>query len=158
MKTPRLPFPVSPLLIAVLLPLSAHAQAPASASIAPKAAMKASAVFDWKDLVAKDMPNGQRRLVFDGPSVQMDEFECHITTLKVGQASGIPHTHTVEELTIVNEGTVEVIINDRRQTIGKGSVFYFAPQDTVGIRNVGQTPATYTVISMAVHQVALPTK
>jgi XRE family transcriptional regulator, regulator of sulfur utilization len=162
MKTPRLPSPVGSLLLAALLPLALRAQAPAPAAPAlapvPKVEMKSSAVFDWKNLVAKENPNGQRRVVFDGPSAKMDELECHITTLKVGQTSGTPHTHVDEELTIVNEGTVEVVINDRTQVIGKGSVFYFAPQDTVGIRNAGKTPATYTVIKMTVHAVPVATK
>lgn len=160
MPIPRLPSPIGAALLALLLPLAALAQAPAPAmpAAAPKVEMKSSAVFDWKDLVAKENPNGQRRVVFDGPSAKLDELECHITTLKVGQTSGTPHTHTDEELTIVNEGTVEVIINNRTQVIGKGSVFYFAPQDTVGIRNAGKTPATYTVIKMTVHAVPAPTK
>jgi mannose-6-phosphate isomerase-like protein (cupin superfamily) len=148
---------VASLVLAALLPLAGHGQPPVPPA-APKVEMKSSAVFDWKNLVAKEMPNGERRPVFDGPSVKMAELECHITTLKVGQTSGVPHTHTDEELTIVNEGTVEVVINDHTQTIGKGSVFYFAPQDTVGIRNVGKTPATYTVIKMTVHAVPVATK
>jgi len=156
MKIPRLPRPLSPLLIALVLPIGARAQTPAAAT--PKTEMKSSAVFDWKNLVAKENPNGERRVVFDGPSAKMAELECHITTLKVGQTSGTPHTHTDEELTIVNEGTVEVIINDHTQIIGKGSVFYFAPQDTVGIRNAGRTPATYTVIKMTVTPVPVATK
>jgi mannose-6-phosphate isomerase-like protein (cupin superfamily) len=130
------------------LPFAARAQTPAAAN--PTTPMKTSMVFDWKALTPKATPVGERRMVFDGPSAKMAELECHITTLNPGQVSGTPHTHTSEELTIVNEGTVEVIINDRKQTIGKGSVFYFAPQDTTGIRNAGPTPATYTVIEMAV--------
>jgi len=157
MKTPRLPFLLSPLLIAAVLPLAAPAQAPTAAP-APKTAMKTSMVFDWNALVPKEFPYGRRRPVFDGPSVKMDGLECHITTLNPGQISGPAHTHTDEEVTIVNEGTVEVSINDRKQTIGKGSVFYFAPADTVGIRNVGQTPATYTVIKLTVQSVPVATK
>jgi mannose-6-phosphate isomerase-like protein (cupin superfamily) len=156
-----MPTSLRPLLLALLLPLAARAQtpaAPAAPAGTPKVEMKSSAVFDWKTLVAKEMPNGQRRLVFDGPSAQLDQFECHITTLKPGQASGAPHTHTNEEVTVVNAGTVEVIINGRTQAVGRGSVFYFAPQDTVGIRNPGPGPATYTVFELTVHAVPIATK
>jgi quercetin dioxygenase-like cupin family protein len=45
---------------------------------------------------------------------------------------------------------VEVSINGKTQTVGKGSVFYFAPQDLAGIRNPSSAPATYTVIEMTV--------
>jgi len=112
--------------------------------------MKTSMIFDWNALVPIPMPFGERRIVFDGPSVKMAELECHVTTLNPGQTSGAAHTHVNEELTVVNEGTVEVTINGRKQTIGKGSVFYFAPQDTTGIRNTSAAPATYTVIEMAI--------
>jgi XRE family transcriptional regulator, regulator of sulfur utilization len=155
MKTPRLPLLLGLVLAAAL---AARAQAPAAAKPV-LTAMKDSAVFDAKDFVAKEWPNGSlRRMVFDGPSAKMDELECHVTTLKAGQTSGAPHTHTDEELTVVNAGTVEVLINGHTQAVGPGSVFYFAPQDTVGIRNPGPRNATYTVFKMTVHAVPVATK
>lgn len=155
MKKNRLPLLLGLVLAAAL---AARAQAPAAAKpvLTP---MKDSAVFDAKDFVAKEWPNGsQRRMVFDGPSAKMDELECHVTTLKPGQTSGAPHTHTDEELTVVNAGTVEVIIDGRTRAVSAGSVFYFAPQDTVGIRNPGPGDATYTVFKMTVRAVPVATK
>jgi mannose-6-phosphate isomerase-like protein (cupin superfamily) len=117
-----------------------------------KAKMMESTVFDWKDLKSETRPNGERRAVFDNPTASLANLECHVTTLKVGETSGAAHPHNtgglVEELTVVKEGTVEVWMNDRHQTIGPGSVFYFAPKDSVAIKNVGATPATYVVISI----------
>jgi len=118
----------------------------------PAAKMTESTAVDWKDLKAEARPNGERRAVFDNPTVSLANLECHITTLKVGESSGAPHTHDtnglVEEVTVLKEGTVELTMKDRKQTIGAGSVFYFAPKDLTGIRNVGSTPATYVVISI----------
>ena len=123
------------------------AQAPAAAKT-PGPKLINSAVYDWNDLKPQQRPNGERRAVFDNPTETLANFECHITTLKVGENSGPAHTHTVEEATFVKEGTVEVLINDTKRTIGPGSVFYFAAKDAVAIRNVGATPATYVVFSI----------
>ncbi len=138
-------------LSAVSLTTFALAQAPAGPKpLAPK--MTESTVFDWKDLKVEQRPNAERRAVFDNPTVSLSNLECHITTLKVGESSGAAHPHNtnglVEEVTFVKEGTVEVTMNERHQTIGAGSVFYFAPKDSVAIKNVGATPATYVVISV----------
>jgi quercetin dioxygenase-like cupin family protein len=151
------PLPIlSTLLTVLVLPLAAQAQTPPPAN--PQTPLETSTVFDWTALIPKELPSGQRRIVFDGPTVKLAELECHITTLNPGQTSGAPHQHTNEELAIVSEGTVEVIINDRKQTVGKGSVFYFAPQDKTGIRNPGATPAVYTVIEITVPAAGAPAK
>jgi mannose-6-phosphate isomerase-like protein (cupin superfamily) len=152
MPTPPRPtrpraFLLAGLLSAAAFSLAARAQTPPPAAAAP---LLTSMVYDWNSLVPKELPSGQRRIAFDRPTVGLAELECHITTLNPGQTSGAPHVHTNEELTIVNAGTVEVIINDRRQTVGPGSVFYFAPQDKTGIRNPGTVPAVYAVIEIAV--------
>jgi XRE family transcriptional regulator, regulator of sulfur utilization len=49
-------------------------------------------------------------------------------------------------LVIVKEGNLEVLINDEVQRAGAGSIFFFASNDLHGMRNVGDTPATYFVI------------
>jgi quercetin dioxygenase-like cupin family protein len=141
-------FGLSALLIALALPVAVRGQTAPAAK--PPTPMMTSMVFDWNALTPTPWPTGQRRMVFDGPSVKMAKLECHITTLNAGQISGAPHKHSNEELTIVNDGTLEVSINGKTQTVGKGSVFYFAPQDLAGIRNPSSEPATYTVIEMTV--------
>ncbi len=93
--------------------------------------------------------NGERRAVFNGSTGLLTTLECHITTLKPGEVSSAPHNHPgVEEVTVLREGTVEIQINDTKQIIGPGSVFYFAPEAMSAIKNIGTTPATYTVISI----------
>lgn len=132
-----------------LAPLAA-AQAPAAPAKAP-APKLGSAVFDWNNLKPEERANGQRRAVLDNPTETLSRLECHITTLKPGESSGPAHAHPgVEEITFVKDGTVEVGINDTKQTIGPGSVFYFASKDLGAIRNVGAGPATYVVVSIRV--------
>ena len=44
------------------------------------------------------------------------------------------------------EGTLEALCEGKTTAIGAGSLFFIAPQDLHGVKNVGQTPATYFVI------------
>lgn len=118
---------------------------------APAIKLQNSATFDWNDLKVEVRPNGERRAVFDNPTATLNRFECHITMLGVGKDSGPAHAHPgVEEATFVNEGTVEISVNDTKRTVGPGSVIYFASKDLVALRNVGATPATYVVFSIRV--------
>jgi len=137
------------------LVLSLAAVAAAQTPAAPKAPapkMTDSTIFDWKDMKAEERPNGERRGAFDNPTVTLGNFECHVTTLKVGETSGAPHSHLTptmaEEAILLKEGTVEIEINGAKRTVGAGSVIYFAPKDSTALRNVGKTPAVYFVISV----------
>jgi uncharacterized cupin superfamily protein len=51
-----------------------------------------------------------------------------------------------EEVVIVKEGTIEATFNGQSQTVGPGSIIFFASGATTCLRNPGKVPATYTVI------------
>ena len=105
-----------------------------------------SAVFDWNSMEAKPTKSGEVRRIFQAPTATLDELECHITTLKPGEAPHPPHKHPDEELIIVKEGTVESTLNGKTYQLGPGSVILQASNEMHGIRNVGKSPATYHVI------------
>src|SRR5262249_39981834 len=88
---------------------------------------------------------GQRRQVFRSRTGTLDEMEVHITTLNPGQMPHEPHRHPDEEMVMVKEGTLEVTVNGKTTRIGPGSVFFVAPNDLHGFKNVADTPATYFV-------------
>jgi mannose-6-phosphate isomerase-like protein (cupin superfamily) len=125
--------------------LSAQTQeiAPTMSSNTPKLA---SAVYDWEKMLPITVSNGVRRTVFDGPTTTLNKINCHITTLNPGQTSGEPHLHLQEEVIIVKEGTVEATYDGHSETVGPGSVIFFASHATTRLRNPGKVPATYTVI------------
>ena len=108
-----------------------------------------SQVFDWTKLEAVQIPNGERRQVFDGPTPTVDNLHVHITSLAVGKSSGEPTRHVRDEVLIVKEGEVEVHVDGRTQTAGAGSVLYFASGAVTRLRNAGSGPATYFVINYA---------
>jgi mannose-6-phosphate isomerase-like protein (cupin superfamily) len=106
----------------------------------------ASAIFNWDKMQTMTVSNGVRRSVFDGPTATLDKIDCHITTLNPGEQSGKPRLHVQEEVVIVKEGTIEATYDGHSETVGPGSVIFFASGATTRLRNPGKVPATYTVI------------
>jgi XRE family transcriptional regulator, regulator of sulfur utilization len=104
-------------------------------------------VYDWNNMEVKKTPIGETRAVLRGPTATLDELEMHVTTLNPGEASHPPHKHPNEELIIVDQGTVEALINGEWKRVGQGSVILNASNVMHGLRNVGDTPAQYHVIN-----------
>ena len=121
-----------------------RAQTPATAP-APEAPLP-SKVYDWTKLVVTPTPTGERRALFDGPTVALEKIHAHITTLNPGTDSGKPRRHLQEEVIIVKEGLVEASIDGKLQTVGPGSVFFMAANAVTRLRNAGDQPCTYVVI------------
>jgi quercetin dioxygenase-like cupin family protein len=104
-------------------------------------------VYDWNNMEAKKTPVGESRTVLRGPTATLDELEMHVTTLNPGEASHPPHKHPNEELIILDQGTVEALINGEWKRVGTGSVIFNASNVMHSLRNVGDTPATYHVVN-----------
>ena len=104
-------------------------------------------VYDWNKMEVKTTPIGETRAILRGPTATLDELEMHATTLNPGEASHPPHKHPNEELIIVDQGTVEALINGEWKRVGQGSVILNASNVMHGLRNVGDTQAQYHVIN-----------
>ncbi|HWA09068.1 MAG TPA: cupin domain-containing protein [Opitutaceae bacterium] len=128
-----------------------HAQSAAPAAkagnLAAPAALLASGVYDWTKMTVTPTATGERRAVFDAPTSTVDRVHCHITTLNPGKSFSDPVLHLQEEIIIVKEGTVEASVDGRLLTAGPGSIFYLAAHAVTRMRNVGDVPATYFVVS-----------
>jgi len=118
-----------------------HAETPAAP--APRLA---SGVFAFDQLPVTPVPTGSRRDVFDGPTATVSQLHCHITTLNPGERSGAPRLHLQEEIIVVREGSLEANFDGQTRLAGPGSVIFFAAHATTFLRNVGTTPAVYTVL------------
>jgi XRE family transcriptional regulator, regulator of sulfur utilization len=110
-------------------------------------AIMGSSAFEWKTIEDKPTETGSVRKFFQAPTATLDELECHVTTLNPGVASHPAHKHANEELVIIKEGTVEVLVNGELKRVGPGSVVFNASNVMHSLRNVGDTPAVYHVIS-----------
>lgn len=80
------------------------------------------------------------------PTATLDKLDVHATTVNPGQQPHDPHRHWEEELIVVKEGTIEAMQNGETTVVGPGSVIFEASNELHGLRNVGDTPATYLVI------------
>ena len=106
-----------------------------------------SFVYNWNDLQAVKTNSGERRQIFEGYTNALSYFEVHVTTLNPGNAPHGSHVHTdMEELIIVKEGKVEQTINGSKKILGPGSVILASPGDDHGIRNAGESQASYYII------------
>ena len=105
-----------------------------------------SAVYDWEKLTVKPTEKGERREIFDAPTVTSANLESHVTTLRAGLEAHARHRHPDEEIIVVKEGTVEATINGTAHRGGVGTIFFFGSNDEHGLKNVGTTNATYYVI------------
>jgi len=120
----------------------AHAEGAAS-----QAKVQDSALFDWNDLEPGPTGVGQYRGVMRAKTATLDELEMHITTLNPGQISHPPHKHPNEELVLIDSGKIEATSNGKTRVLGPGSVIFNASNQLHGVKNVGDTPATYHVIN-----------
>jgi quercetin dioxygenase-like cupin family protein len=108
-----------------------------------------STAWKWEEMQAKKTDVGELRQVVRQPTRTLDELEMHITTLNPHTTSHPPHTHPNEEMVIVREGTLQAHVNGKEVVVGPGSVLFYASMQPHGVKNVGDTPATYFVINWA---------
>jgi XRE family transcriptional regulator, regulator of sulfur utilization len=117
--------------------------APTGGSTAPT--LLGSTAMTWEQIQAGKA--AQHKPVFRSPTATLDELEMHVTQLPPGKASHPPHRHAYEELLIIREGTVEALVDGQPRRLGPGAVIFQASNMLHNIKNVGQTPASYHVIS-----------
>lgn len=106
-----------------------------------------ASVFDWNTMKAQKTAVGEARSIVKGPTATLDELEMHVTTLNPGMEPHPPHKHPNEELVLLDKGTVEALVNGEWKRIGPGSVIFNASNVLHGLRNVGDAPAQYHVVS-----------
>jgi len=88
------------------------------------------------------------RAIIKGKLATGEPVEMHETTLPPGGTPHAPHHHEHSEFWLIREGTVELTINGKGQTLGPGSAGYVASNEVHGIKNTGSTPATYFVVAI----------
>ena len=107
-----------------------------------------SGVFNWSGLKAEPTKVGERSAVFDAPTLTLDRFECHITTLNPGESPHPAHRHPEEEVMIVKEGTIEEVQNGVTNRVDPGGIIFCASNEMHGMKNIGTNRATYFVFKI----------
>ena len=106
-----------------------------------------ASAFDWNTFKPQKTEVGEVRSIVKGPTATLNELEMHVTTLNPGKEPHAPHKHPNEELVILDKGTVEALVDGQWKRLGPGSVIFNASNVLHGLRNVGDTPAQYHVVS-----------
>ena len=130
----------------VLLTALTTAGLAALAQSVKKSGMKSTAI-EWNSVPAKANATGTSRPFFDGPTATLDRLECHASTLNPGATNHAILRRPDDEVIIIKEGTIEAFVTDKWVRLGPGSVIFNAANDLQSMRNSGDTPATYHVIS-----------
>ncbi len=107
-----------------------------------------SKFYRQEDLPVKASGGNKSRAVLDGKTHTGFRIEIHETELGAGLAPHPPHHHVHEELIVMREGTMEVTISSKTEKLGPGSIAYVASNEEHGWRNVGDTRAVYTIITL----------
>jgi quercetin dioxygenase-like cupin family protein len=131
-------------LVAVIAASTATAAVAWAQTAAPR--LLPSSNFDWEAIKATPTPTGEKRAVFSEPTATLDRLAVHVTTVNPGERAHDPHRHWEEELIIIKDGTLESMQNGETTKLGPGSVVFQASNDLHGLKNVGDTPASYYVI------------
>ena len=108
-----------------------------------------SHLINWDDIEFVETGKGGRRNIIREPTSMLREFEMHVTTLKEGMRSHLPHTHIDEEVILVRHGDVEEHIDGELHEVGAGSFIFLRSMIPHGIRNIGTGEAEYYAFKWA---------
>ena len=109
-----------------------------------------SKVFRVGDMKVSNYPNGGwGRAVMHGTLPTGEFVEVHETMLPPGQMPHPPHQHRNTEFVLIRQGTLQFLNNGTPEPVGVGDVIYTASNQMHGLKNVGDTPALYFVVSVS---------
>ena len=108
-----------------------------------------SRVIPYDELKVTPMANGgSMRHVMSGVLPTGEFIEIHETMLPAGKMPHPPHKHPNTEILFIQEGTLEYLNDGRPEPVSRGGILFTASNVMHGLRNVGETPANYIVMSV----------
>jgi len=131
----------------IAMPAALESLAAAAEPAQPDQPILGPTVFAWDQTKPVKNATGEVRQLCKQPTATLAQLEMHISTLDPGHESHPPHRHVNEELIILGQGHCETLSNGKWIKVEPGSVVFNASNSLHGFRNVGATPATYTVVN-----------
>ncbi len=108
-----------------------------------------SEVFQYDQLPVTRSPDGYTmRRVISGVLVTGETIEVHESTLPPGKMPHPPHRHRNSEILFIREGKLVFLNNGKPEPVGPGGVVFTASNVLHGLKNVGDTQASYFVIAI----------
>lgn len=112
--------------------------------------MAKSKVFHFGELPVQHHANGGwGRQVMHGTLPTGEFVEVHETGLPAGQMPHPPHKHRNTEFVLIREGKLIFLNDGKPEPCGPGDIVYTASNQMHGMKNVGDTMATYFVVSIS---------
>jgi quercetin dioxygenase-like cupin family protein len=105
-------------------------------------------VYSYQSLPVRARELNSVRPIFNGELHNGFAVEMHESELGAGQAPHPPHRHVHEEVFIVREGTLEVLLGDKKTIVHPGDVVFISSGLEHGWRNVGQAHARYYLFAL----------
>jgi quercetin dioxygenase-like cupin family protein len=138
---------------AMMSSLNAEGQTGPAAAPGTSPQLLKSEIFTYDSLPVKTSSNGgSSRAVLHGTLATGEVLEVHETVLPPGQMPHPPHRHVHSELQLVREGQIQVLGEGPNGIIGPGGVIFNASGVLHGLKNVGDTPASYFVVAIGVQK------
>jgi (S)-ureidoglycine aminohydrolase len=105
-----------------------------------------SFIKDWNSLKVNKSPKGETRAVFDRATSMFGRFDVHATALNPGYASHDPHTHRVEELILMLNGSIQEQIAQDKFMTNAGDCIFLSSGILHGPKNISNEQCYYYAI------------
>jgi quercetin dioxygenase-like cupin family protein len=100
-------------------------------------------LLNYDSLSYTESNNKGTRKYFDRPTAMCENFEMHVTSLKVKGPSHAPHQHVDTEIILVIDGNTEMIIDGKTYSAGPGDLYFAESGKMHGISNASDKPCSY---------------
>lgn len=123
----------------------------------PDASTDVSRVFHFDQMKMTSNANGGwGRAVLHGTLPTGEYLEVHETMLPPGKMPHPPHRHSNTEFILIREGKLQYLTEGHEEALGPADVIYTASNRPHGLKNIGDTPALYFVVSVGVQDKPTP--
>jgi (S)-ureidoglycine aminohydrolase len=100
-------------------------------------------LLNYDSLEYKETNNKGTRKYFDRPTAMCENYEMHITYLKVKGPSHAPHQHVDTEIILIIDGETEMTIDGKTYKAGPGDLYIAESGKMHGISNATDKPCSY---------------
>ncbi len=113
-----------------------------SKTVALEAVKMEPAMFEGKR-------SGEAGIYLNGDTPTSTNFVTGRFIIDPGKTPHKPHTHSEEEVMIIESGTGEIFCDGKTTKVGPGSVMYTTPNAPHGIDNTGEKPLVFYFVKWA---------